>query len=140
MRIAAISHSGAEADNTMTRKTICLGYLIALTVLLVIKNPLAFLESSRATRSIDLAPAGHLFGFLLLAILTWAARWPISRWTVIGLLIAYALGTELLQAAIPWRSAEAADFLLDLMGIALGSAVWWGAIRLKSRFGPPRSP
>jgi len=41
------------------------------------------------------------------------------------LLVGYALGTETLQLWIPNRATESLDFLENLLGLAVGTAIWW---------------
>jgi VanZ family protein len=117
-------------------KAISAAYFLALTYLLVVKRPLAFIESDPGLGALsrDLVPVAHLVSFALLAVLTSAARWPIPRWGQWGLLVAYAMGTELVQAFLPWRTAELGDFLQDLAGIAAGLATWRLAAWLLGRW------
>ena len=42
-----------------------------------------------------------------------------------GLLVAYALLTEGLQAIIPDRTVELLDLIENLFGLAAGTAIWW---------------
>ncbi len=104
-----------------------IGYLSVWTGLLAVKVPLGLFgdESPHSSLPLDPAPVAHLLGFALLSCLALAAQWPISRWSVLGLLVAYAVGTELMQAVLPWRSAELADLLLDVAGILVGGAIYW---------------
>ncbi len=72
----------------------------------------------------------HLCEYLLLAWLlrralevSAAPPWPV-RWMAWSSATAYGLLMELLQAMVPWRTAEAADAVANALGAALG--VWFG--------------
>lgn len=71
--------------------------------------------------------ANHALAFAAMAL---AARlgWPAARAaTLAAALAGYGVLIELVQAVVPGRSAEAADVLADLAGVALvlGLAGWW---------------
>lgn len=51
--------------------------------------------------------------------LTISAAWVWQQARVSGLLLGFALLTELSQALTPWRSAEILDVLADALGIGL---------------------
>ena len=116
-------------------------YLLALTYLLMVKEPLGFVERHPGLGALshNLVPVGHFLGFTLLGVLIAAARWPIPRWAVWGLAVTYALGTEVVQAFLPWRTAEAGDFVQNLAGIAVGGTIWWLVTSLLCRARPIRS-
>ena len=122
-------------------KAVCIAYLLGLTYLLVVKEPLGFIERhpGLGTLSHNLVPVAHFLSFALLGILIAAARWPNPRWAVWGLAVTYALGTEAVQAFLPWRTAEACDFVQNLAGIAVGGTIWWLGSLLCRRARPTRS-
>ncbi len=67
----------------------------------------------------------HLAAFTILTLLVCSARWPKSiGWPVVILLV-YAVATESLQALVPPRSVELKDYLENLLGIAIGSGLYW---------------
>ena len=61
----------------------------------------------------------------MFAVLVLQARGSVPRRAVLGLLIVFAVGTELLQTLVPMRSPELADCLQNLAGIALGGGLRW---------------
>ena len=66
----------------------------------------------------------HLMAFAVVAV-WWTQLYrpsPTLARCAFGLLL-FAAGTELMQAAIPWRSADPIDLLADAAGIALGMLV-----------------
>ncbi len=108
-------------------KTLCIAYMIALTLLLVASDPFWFLGGESASLSFlsSLVPIAHLLGFGVLALLALAAQWPLPRWTVVLYLLAYSGGTELVQVFVPGRAPEWGDWLQDLAGVALAVAICW---------------
>lgn len=76
--------------------------------------------------------ANHLLAFALLALLADGAFGPAGRArlaSAVGLAL-YGAAIEALQSQLPPRSAEWADWLADLLGIAAGLALAVGARRL----------
>lgn len=69
----------------------------------------------------------HVVAFAILG--GWAAQLyppsPALLWRGFGLLV-FAAATELMQAIIPWRSADLNDLLADACGLALGLALAFG--------------
>ena len=108
-------------------RLVCLSYLISLTLLLLVADPLRLMgvrgDAPWLVRT--LMPVDHLLGFGMLAILALAARWPMPRWAVAVLLVVYAGMTEVAQSLMPPRKAEWVDWLQDLAGIAVGVALCW---------------
>lgn len=79
----------------------------------------------------------HLVAFLILTVLVEASQLPWRFVVTLASLIGYALATELAQHALPVRTFEAMDLVQDLLGIALGLAVWhW----IRSRRTPNAPP
>jgi len=54
---------------------------------------------------------------------------------LIGLLVVYAFGVETLQWFFPPRKVELLDYLENLLGLALGTAIWRLASRQKANSG-----
>ena len=102
----------------------CAVYLAVLTVLLLVPDPAALLGIDQTP-----GPSGgrgvHVLLFTLLAFLVCASRWPVRRRLLVGLLVTYAVATEALQWFIPLRSVELPDLLENLLGLAVGTAIWW---------------
>lgn len=107
-------------------KPLSLAYLILLTVALLVRNPFGPLgpELDRTGAMRYIAPAAHFGCFALLAFLSLRARWPLSPAAVVPALLAYAAATELLQGLAPPRVPDPADFVLNVLGVAVGAAVW----------------
>lgn len=116
-------------------KVACLGYLLALSLMLLCEDPLRPLHVRAGLLAWlrPLAPVAHLLGFLALTVLAMAARWATSRWLTVVLLLAYAGGTELLQGCVAGRSPEGVDLLQNSAGIALGLAIWRLVTNLATR-------
>lgn len=109
---------------TIISRLLCAGYCVALTVLLVVPNPLRLLGIQRLPGP----PGGRGVHFVLLSALTLlalASRWAIRRGTLLGLLIAYGILTETLQWFAPPRTVELLDYAENLAGVLTGAAIWW---------------
>jgi len=105
-----------------------------LALLLLVISWLAF--SPKPPEGIDTGwdKANHLLAFATLAVvsalsLTGARRERKVGKVVLGLL-AYGIFIELVQTQVPGRSAEAADVLADMVGVALGLLLLAGLERL----------
>lgn len=71
--------------------------------------------------------AQHALAFLVLT--GWALLlWPVASGRVVLAMLAYGAGIELAQWAVGWRFAEWADLAADAVGVALA----WGLVRLRS--------
>ncbi len=84
------------------------------------------------------AELGHFFEFALFAVLVALAREraaPGSTGLMVGAAaaIGYGLAIELIQWPIPYRSADARDFAVDVFGVACALAVLW---YVRRRWGP----
>lgn len=67
-----------------------------------------------------------LFAWLLLrALRETSSRPPRAGWVAWATATGYGLAIELIQAWVPWRSAEVADAVMNALGAALG--VWVGS-------------
>jgi VanZ family protein len=104
------------------------GYLVSLTVLLLVKDPLRLMgmRGEGAAFLDAFMPFAHLLSFFLLTALALIIRWPIPRWIMAILLAMYGGLTEIAQSFLPPRTAEWRDWLQDLAGIAIGAVVCWG--------------
>ena len=119
-------------------KFACLCYWIFLTVLLLVPNPAGIV----GLHAVPVFPWGkfgiHLIAFTILSVLVNASRWPKRPWwPLIALLVAYGLTTETLQLFVPHRTARVMDAVENMLGIALGAAIYWLARRLKEPFREP---
>ena len=108
-------------------RLVCIGYLIFLTALLLVANPLQWFGMHGNAPGLlrMFMPAAHLLSLLVLAFLALAARWPVPRWAVALLLVLYAGITEIAQGFVPGRTAEWGDWFQDLAGIAAGAVLCW---------------
>jgi VanZ family protein len=114
----------------LVRLCVCAMYLSLLTVLLLSPNPAAVV----GMKSIPSVPGGdttmHLGSFTLLTILVHSLRWPKPpHWSLVVLLLGYGAATESLQAFMPPRTVEFKDFVANIFGIAVGSAIYWSLQR-----------
>jgi glycopeptide antibiotics resistance protein len=112
-------------------RIICCGYWLLLTVLLLVPNPAALL----GLHAVPMFPWGkfgiHMGFFTVLGFLANATRWPKRpSWPLIVFLIVYAITTESLQLFVPHRTARVMDGIENILGIAIGSAIYWLLMRL----------
>lgn len=101
----------------------CVVYWMLLSFLLLAPDPLAIV----GIRRLPGPPGGrgiHFLLFTLLALFFLASRWPLRRKLVVGGLVAFALGTELLQGLVPHRTVEMFDLAENLLGLVAGTAAW----------------
>ncbi len=104
----------------------CICYWLLLTVLLLVPNPAALL----GLHAVPMFPWGkfgiHLGFFTVLGLLVNSTRWPKRPWwPLIVLLIIYGVTTETLQLFVPHRTARVMDAIENILGIALGTGVYW---------------
>jgi len=83
------------------------------------------LDATVGERQTTVTLVAHFAEFVVLAVLVTAAasrRGGRRRALLVALGVgtALALGTELLQVALPWRSFEVRDLALDLLGLGVG--------------------
>lgn len=105
-------------------RVVCVAYWVLLSVLLLTPDPLGMLGIPRPPGP----PGGRIFHFLLftlLALAVHASRWRIRPRLLAGLLVGYALATETLQAFIPNRKVELLDLIENLLGVGMGTVIWW---------------
>lgn len=95
-----------------------------LVLLLLIISWLAFSPKPPESLTTGWDKSNHLLAFATLAVVASLSLSMLrrARWVSAGLL-AYGIFIELVQSQIPGRSADAADVLADMVGVALGLAV-----------------
>jgi len=112
-------------------RLICAVYWLSLTTLLLVPDVRA-LFGGRIPQ-VGTSVGVHFAAFALLAFFTLASRPPLRHVLLAVVLIGYAAATELLQSLFPPRTTELKDFVENLFGLAVGTAIWWGAQRYMSR-------
>jgi VanZ family protein len=122
-------------------RKLCLAYWIALTVGLIVRNPLALVPGSRSLSGAIavIEPMVHFLSFAGLAALCTYADWPIRRRWLLAMIAVYAFLTEAVQRYIPGRTAEFADLLQNLAGLAVGAGVGWCLLCLRDAIGQWRA-
>jgi hypothetical protein len=98
-------------------------YWVALTVLLLLPNPWALLGFRPSVMPHD-GRGVHFVAFTLLGLSVFLAGLPMRGWIVAVLLAAYGVSIELLQLLIPSRIVDAVDLGENLLGLALGAALY----------------
>ncbi len=108
-------------------RLVCIAYLMFLTALLLTEDPLRLIGVHGNAPSLlrSLMPAAHFLSFGALAVLALSVRWPVPRWAIVMLLVAYGGMTEVAQSFLPPRTPEWADWLQDVAGIGAASLVCW---------------
>jgi len=86
------------------------------------------LEATVGERQSAVTLAAHFAEFVVLGVLVAlaASRRRARREALVvaaALGVALALGTEVLQLALPWRSFEVRDLVVDVLGLAVGLAL-----------------
>ncbi len=121
-------------------------YAVLLTLLLLHPSPFSLFGASTAAKLAP--PVGHHFlAFSVLGFLVAASRPPLPAWAWTAALVAYAAGTEALQALVPPRTPSLLDFIENILGIACGTTAWlalswvWGLYKgLRRPASPPGTP
>ena len=108
-------------------RLICAVYWLSLTTLLLAPD-VRVLFGGRIPE-VGTGVGVHFVAFVLLAFFTLASRPPQRHLLLAALLIGNAAATELLQKLSPPRTTELKDFVENLLGLAVGTAIWWGANR-----------
>lgn len=108
-------------------RLICAVYWLALTTLLLAPDVRALFGGR--IPEVCTGVGVHFTAFALLAFFTLASRPPLRHVLLAALLVGYAGATELLQSLVPPRSTELKDFAENLLGLAVGTAIWRGTRR-----------
>jgi VanZ family protein len=106
---------------------ICVAYWVVLTVLLLVPDPSALLGLRRIPGDRE-GLCAHFAVFAILGALVQASRLRLRPALLGGVLLGYAVVSELLQSVVG-RDTSLWDLLADLFGVAAGTAVWWVAER-----------
>lgn len=105
----------------------CLLYLVMLgVVMLFIGNPLKYYGDYPWFVGLYevIEPGLHVGLFAALAFLVAASRWRLHPAYQVGLLVAFAAGSELVQWFLPNRAPRLFCFVQDIGGLMLGTAAW----------------
>jgi len=110
---------------------LCVAYWILLTALLLTPHPDRLVGFSAP----DL-PWGkfgiHTSFFTVLGILANFSRWPKRvNWSLIAFMAIYGIVAETLQLFVPNRHAQVIDGFENVLGIAIGTGIYWLAWRKK---------
>ena len=96
-----------------------------LAVLVLVVSWFAFKPASGTEEFNQLDKLQHAFAFAILAVVA-SLAWPAGSrhtWRIALALLAYGLLIELVQSRLPTRTASAADWMADAVGLALGLLV-----------------
>jgi VanZ family protein len=108
----------------LSLRVACIAYLLLLTFLLVVPEPLRLFGITQLPGPPSHRGA-HFVLFAPFGLLAMASRWPLPRPWLVGTLLGYAVLTELIQACIPNRAPELFDVIENILGLAAGMAVCW---------------
>ena len=110
-------------------------FKLTLVLAIIVVSYLVFSRPSYSQSIPNLDKVGHIGSFFSLSYLTYLAFRP--RWWLLTLSMAgYGTLIEVVQSRLPYRSADIADFVADMVGVALFySSLWayrkyFGAARL----------
>jgi Na+/proline symporter len=103
---------------------LCLGYWALITLLLLMPRP----EMLVPARLVALKYGVHTTAFLTLTLVTLFVRWPQRPGWLLALPVGYAVMAESLQHFFPPRSVQLVDLCENLLGIVLGSGLYWVAV------------
>jgi hypothetical protein len=112
---------------------LCITYWLCLTVLLLYPRPADLV----GLHSVQIFPWGkfgiHTGFFIMLGVLANFSRWPkgISG-PLLAFLMIYGVVTETLQLVVPPRTPRVMDGLENLLGIAIGTGIYWAVWRLRN--------
>ncbi|QYJ87093.1 VanZ family protein [Shewanella mesophila] len=99
-------------------------FKLALLLALLVISYLVFSRPNYPQLVPNMDKVGHLGSFFCLALLTYLAFEP--KWyTLTSILAFYAIFIELVQSTLPYRSASSADFIADMLGVALFYFIHW---------------
>jgi VanZ family protein len=117
----------------IVQRVLCGFYWVFLTVLLLVPNP----ASVVGLRRVPTFPWGdigiHFTAFAILTLLVHASRWPRPVGWSVAVLLAYGVATETLQSFVPPRAVELKDYAENILGVLVGSAIYWGLLRIVDR-------
>ncbi|MCE5267737.1 MAG: VanZ family protein [Planctomycetaceae bacterium] len=110
---------------------VCFAYWLLLTALLLVSNPAGLV----GLQSVPIFPWGkfgvHLIAFTGMGFLANAAQGAKRFcWPLFLALVAYGVTTESLQVFVRHRSARVIDGIENILGIAVGSGLYWLAVWL----------
>jgi VanZ family protein len=101
---------------------------VAVVVVFAALPTRAALEATVGERQSTATLIAHFAEFIVLGVLVMSAagcsrgrRGALVLTVTVG--VAVALGTELLQLVLPWRSFEVRDLAVDVLGLAVGVAL-----------------
>lgn len=112
-------------------------YAALLVVLAVIPSPARYVAPGVSDSTLHAVAYGVLA--LLVAWSVEPSPAGLLRAAMAGVAggVVLGIGTELLQGLVPWRTAELRDVRSDLIGAAVGAALWVLLARLRAlRTGP----
>jgi len=98
-------------------------YWFALSVVLLVPDPGRLLgwEPHLVARADTTV---HFTAFALLGFSIFLAGLPVRLWIIIPLMLAYAVGIEMLQHFFPPRTVDMRDLAANLLGLAAGAIVY----------------
>jgi VanZ family protein len=97
---------------------------IILVLAFIIVSYLVFSKPSYSQNIPQLDKVGHMGSFLCLSFLTYLAFRP-KWWLLCATMAAYGIFIELVQARLPYRSADVADFAADMVGVGFFYFCLW---------------
>jgi hypothetical protein len=124
-------------------RTVCISYLVFLTILLLSKDPARWVGMSQGFPWLlrIMLPSAHFLSFFVLAVMVLCTRWPMPRWGIVPGLMLYAGMTEIMQGLFPPRTPEWMDWFQDVSGIAVGAMLCWAVALAARRLSKPwRNP
>lgn len=95
---------------------------IALFCGILIVCLIAFNPNTRSLPSTGWDKLNHLLAFATLGLAAWWA-YPAARWQGVAALLGFGVLIELVQSQIPAHTADPADVLADVLGLAVGVCV-----------------
>lgn len=114
----------------MVARKACTVYLLLLvTVILFIGNPLKYVDAPifvMVYKTVE--PGLHVGLFAILGFLVCASRWRVHPTIQTGVLVTLAAGSELVQFLLPNRTPRIGCFMQDIVGLAIGTAIWYLAV------------
>jgi hypothetical protein len=108
------------------RLLICAGYWGLLTVLQLVPAPGQAIGLPRGATFPGIDFGVHFTAFTLLTLLVLGVRWPKRLgWPVLAVLLLYGLTVESLQGVVPSRTVEVRDYVENILGVAVGTGLYW---------------